>query len=65
MLQWMVDRYVKREYIRVELDGSVAIVAPIEACEYLAQSDDAELYKVSSVFMTKNKFESVEEFLGF
>lgn len=57
------DKYKPERFVRVELDGTAAIMEPAEA-EAMA-SDSQEEYQLSDIYLTRDQFNAIPEFAGF
>ena len=56
----------KREpFTVIELDGSRCVMEPEEAKQFLAEDSAPDEYHVSTVMLTRDQFERMEEFAGF
>ena len=57
------EKYQPEHYVRVELDGTSAVMEPVEA--EAMQRDSHEDYKLSDIFLTRDQFNAIPEFAGF
>lgn len=56
---------VKRDFIRLGINGVWCVMMPADACDTLRDSDDPKQYKVESVRMTMRQFDRLNEFGGY
>ena len=57
------EKYQPERFVRVELDGTSAIMEPAEAEAMLIDSHDD--YKLSDIYLTRDQFNAIPEFAGF
>lgn len=57
------EKYQPERFVRVELDGTTAVMESAEA--EAMQRDDQEAYKLSDVYLTRDQFKAIPEFSGF
>ena len=57
------ETYQPERFVRVELDGTAAVMEPAEA--EAMQADSQEDYKLSDIFLTRDQFNAIPEFAGF
>lgn len=55
---------VKREYLKLTLDGAWCIMTPADACDSLQDADDPKAYKIEPVWMTPLQYDRLPEFQG-
>lgn len=56
-------KYQPERFVRVELDGTAAVMEPAES-EAMVR-DSQEDYKLSDIFLTRDQFNAIPEFAGF
>lgn len=57
------EKYQAERFVRVELDGTAAVMEPAEA-EAMQRDSQAD-YKLSDIFLTRDQFNAIPEFAGF
>lgn len=65
ILRWFLDRYIKKEFIKLSVCGNYCIQPPMEAITELLNADEISDYKIESVKMTEKKYKSLPEFMGY
>lgn len=63
--QWWMDRFIKKEFIKVIYDGSYYIERPIVAIDMIAHDDEPTTYKFEKIMMTEQEYKKLPEFNGF
>ena len=56
---------VKRDFVRLGIDGVWCVMMPADACDTLKDSDDAKQYTVEPVRMTMRQFNRLHDFGGY
>lgn len=59
------EDYRQEPFTRLEYDGVHCVMEPHEAEVALRDADDPEGYKVSTVMLTRDQFDAMEDFRGF
>ncbi len=65
MVKWLADRFVKRDYVRLVVDGGWCVMAPVDACDIIKDSDNPRQYTIEPRRMTTRQFELLHEFGGY
>ncbi len=58
------NAYVLEEFTVLTVDGSGCVLDQVEAAQFLADSDDPTQYQQSTIKLTRDQFERLEEFEG-
>ncbi len=65
LLKKLEESLLKRDFVRVSVNGTTAIMTPAEACDMVKDSGDPKQYEVSPVRMTMRQFKAMPEFAGY
>ncbi len=64
LARFIANCTVKREYLKLSIDGVSCIMTPADACDTIQDADDPKVYKVEPVWMTPLQFDRLPEFMG-
>lgn len=62
------EDFIKERFVSVELDGSRCLMEPDDALDYMDDvkyENDAENYKYTDIYLTRDQYEKMPEFAGF
>lgn len=59
------ENYKLEEFKRISIDGTGFVCETVEVSDFISAADHPEEYKIETIQMTRDQFETLKEFGGF